>query len=90
MTVEEATANLPKEVGIARYGEPEEIAELVALLVSPCTRWDDLIDASHGRRRGEIYLTKIGNGRLVSFIHRPLSPELNGANSCLSLNTMTS
>jgi NAD(P)-dependent dehydrogenase (short-subunit alcohol dehydrogenase family) len=27
MTVEEATANFPKEAGIARYGEPEEIAE---------------------------------------------------------------
>ena len=32
MTVEEATANFPKETGIARFGEPEEIAELMALL----------------------------------------------------------
>jgi NAD(P)-dependent dehydrogenase (short-subunit alcohol dehydrogenase family) len=39
MTVEDATANFPKEVGIARYGEPEEIAELMAFLVSPGTRW---------------------------------------------------
>ena len=31
MTVEEATAKFPKEAGIARYGEPEEIAELMAL-----------------------------------------------------------
>ena len=30
MTVEQATANFPKEAGIARYGEPEEIAELMA------------------------------------------------------------
>jgi NAD(P)-dependent dehydrogenase (short-subunit alcohol dehydrogenase family) len=39
MTVEEATASFPKEAGIARYGEPEEIAELMAFLVSPAARW---------------------------------------------------
>lgn len=39
MTVEEATARFPKEVGIARYGEPEEIAQLMAFLVSPEARW---------------------------------------------------
>lgn len=39
MTVEEATANFPLEAGIARYGEPEEIAELMAFLVSPRARW---------------------------------------------------
>lgn len=39
MTVEEATADFPKEAGIARYGEPQEIAELMAFLVSPTARW---------------------------------------------------
>jgi 3-oxoacyl-[acyl-carrier protein] reductase len=39
MTVEEATAGFPKEAGIARYGEPEEIAELMAFLISPSAKW---------------------------------------------------
>ncbi|HEY1904735.1 MAG TPA: SDR family oxidoreductase [Myxococcaceae bacterium] len=39
MTVDEATARFPQEAGIARYGEPEEIAELMAFLVSPAARW---------------------------------------------------
>ena len=39
MTVEEATDRFPKEAGIARYGEPEELAELMAFLVSPVAKW---------------------------------------------------
>ncbi|NKJ04300.1 NAD(P)-dependent dehydrogenase (short-subunit alcohol dehydrogenase family) [Rhizobium sp. SG570] len=39
ITLEEATTRFPQEAGIARYGEPEEIAELMAFLVSPAARW---------------------------------------------------
>ncbi|CAG4920158.1 SDR family oxidoreductase [Paraburkholderia saeva] len=39
MTVAEATAKFPVEAGIARYGTPEEIAELLAFIVSPAARW---------------------------------------------------
>jgi 3-oxoacyl-[acyl-carrier protein] reductase len=39
MTVEQATEKFPREVGITRYGDPEDIAELMAFLVSPAARW---------------------------------------------------
>jgi 3-oxoacyl-[acyl-carrier protein] reductase len=29
----------PEEVGIARYGQPEEVAELMAFMVSPMAKW---------------------------------------------------
>ena len=39
LSVEEATLRFPQEAGIARYGEPQEIAELMAFLVSPAAKW---------------------------------------------------
>ena len=39
MTAEEATKKFPEEAGISRYGKPEEIAELMAFLVSPAAKW---------------------------------------------------
>jgi 3-oxoacyl-[acyl-carrier protein] reductase len=39
MTVDEAMKMFPKEVGIARFGKPAEIAELMAYLVSPAAKW---------------------------------------------------
>ena len=39
MTVEEAVKRFPEEVGIARFGKPEEIAELMAFMVSPAAKW---------------------------------------------------
>jgi 3-oxoacyl-[acyl-carrier protein] reductase len=39
MTFDEAVRNFPEEVGIARFGKPEEIAELMAFMVSPAAKW---------------------------------------------------
>ena len=39
MTVEEAVKKFPEEAGIARFGKPEEIAELMAFMVSPAAKW---------------------------------------------------
>jgi 3-oxoacyl-[acyl-carrier protein] reductase len=39
LTVEEAVKKFPEEVGIRRFGEPEEIADLMAYLVSPAAKW---------------------------------------------------
>ncbi|TCR62501.1 SDR family oxidoreductase [Bosea sp. BK604] len=37
--IEEAKARLLAQAGISRYGEPEEIADLIAFTVSPAARW---------------------------------------------------
>ena len=39
MGVEEAIKKFPEEAGISRYGQPEEIAELLAFMVSPAAKW---------------------------------------------------
>jgi len=39
MSVDRSLAEFPKQAGIARFGEAEEIADLMAFLVSPGARW---------------------------------------------------
>ena len=39
LSVEEAIKKFPEEAGIARFGKPEEIADLMAFLVSPAAKW---------------------------------------------------
>src|ERR1700723_3428617 len=39
LTVEEAINKFPEQAGIARLGKPEEIADLMAYLVSPAAKW---------------------------------------------------
>jgi 3-oxoacyl-[acyl-carrier protein] reductase len=39
MSVEDATKQFPEQVGISRYGQPEEIADLLAFMVSPAAKW---------------------------------------------------
>ena len=52
MTVEEAIRKFPEEAGISRFGKPEEIADLLAFLVSPAAKW--LTGASVRMDGGEI------------------------------------
>ena len=39
LSIEDATQKFPETVGIARFGKPEEIADLMAFLVSPQAKW---------------------------------------------------
>jgi len=39
MSAAEAMKRFPEEAGISRYGEPEEIAELLGFLVAPAAKW---------------------------------------------------
>jgi 3-oxoacyl-[acyl-carrier protein] reductase len=39
MTVDEAMKQFPQQVGIARFGKPEEVADLMGYLVSPAAKW---------------------------------------------------
>jgi 3-oxoacyl-[acyl-carrier protein] reductase len=39
MTVEEALKKFPSEAGITGYGQPEDIANLMAFMVSPANKW---------------------------------------------------
>jgi 3-oxoacyl-[acyl-carrier protein] reductase len=39
LTVKEAVQRFPEEVGISRFGKPEEIADLLGFLVSPAAKW---------------------------------------------------
>jgi 3-oxoacyl-[acyl-carrier protein] reductase len=52
LTVDEAVKKFPEEAGIARFGKPEEIANLMAYLVSKEARW--LTGASIRMDGGEI------------------------------------
>lgn len=52
MSVDEAKEQFPQEIGIARYGRPEEIAELLSFMVSPGAKW--LTGASLRMDGGEI------------------------------------
>ncbi|HUB20095.1 MAG TPA: SDR family oxidoreductase [Acidobacteriaceae bacterium] len=52
LSVEDAMRQFPEKAGIARYGEPEEIAGLMAYLVSPEAHW--LTGASIRMDGGEV------------------------------------
>ena len=39
MTVDEAMSRFPEQAQISRYGQPEEIADLFAFMVSPVAKW---------------------------------------------------
>jgi 3-oxoacyl-[acyl-carrier protein] reductase len=52
LTYDEAVKKFPEEVGISRFGKPEEIADLLGYLVSPAAKW--LTGASARMDGGEV------------------------------------
>jgi len=52
MSIDDATGAFLKQSGISRYGKPEELADLMAFLVSPNARW--LTGASIRMDGGEV------------------------------------
>ncbi|HXM14722.1 MAG TPA: SDR family oxidoreductase [Candidatus Eremiobacteraceae bacterium] len=52
LTYDEAVEKFPEEVGIKRFGKPEEIADLLGYLVSPAAKW--LTGASVRMDGGEV------------------------------------
>jgi 3-oxoacyl-[acyl-carrier protein] reductase len=70
MTVEEATKTFPAEAGISRYGTPEEIAELMAFLVSPAAKWltgtSVRIDGGELRRKLPLHCDRLGQSSLFA------------------------
>jgi hypothetical protein len=53
---EEAMKEFPEEVGISHYGHLEEVADLLAFMVSPAAKWMTItspkMDAPRVARRG--------------------------------------
>jgi 3-oxoacyl-[acyl-carrier protein] reductase len=39
LTVDDAIKKFPEQVGITRFGKPEEVADLMSFLVSPAAKW---------------------------------------------------
>jgi 3-oxoacyl-[acyl-carrier protein] reductase len=52
MSIEQATARFPTEAGISRYGETDDIAGLMAFLVSPSAKW--MTGSAIGMDGGEV------------------------------------
>jgi 3-oxoacyl-[acyl-carrier protein] reductase len=52
LSVEESIEQFPEKAGIARYGQPVEIADLMAFVVSPVAKW--ITGASNRMDGGEI------------------------------------
>ena len=81
MTVEEAVKKFPEEAGIARFGKPEEIADLLAYMVSPRCEVDDRSFCADGRRRNQRHLIC---RFLTAFALRAVARRIHKEDVCLS------